>query len=920
MKNLFALIFWLLIVCFSLLLTTHFAYATHNRAGEITYRTAPLEGQPYRYEFTVVTYTKTGGTSENADRDSLEVSFGDGAFEMAPRVNGPIINGNHKGERIEDSNIKKNIYEIAHTYPGPFNYKVSMQDPNRIDDIVNIAFGESVNTPFYLESNITYADPQFFGFNTSPILLKPPIEDANVGERFVHNPNAFDADGDSLYFELTVPKASITEDVPLYQFPDEKIPGPENQITLNPFTGEFVWDAPQSLPNSNAPYIYNVAFLIREFRNGIEIGNMVRDMQIIVYETENKAPEIEAIRDTCVIIGDTFVLEIEANDPDENQTLTLSASGGPFETESSPAEFISTPSPSPATGTLTWETNCDHIYSEEYTIVIKAEDNFDQTNQGGALADLETWQLTLVPPPPSELQAEIEENAIVLTWNSTTPYICQSSPKFRGFSVWRSTGCDSLPLDTCRTGLAGTSYRKLADRLTETTYTDETAVKGPTYSYRIVAEFADAFTTSNPPTPLNEISSLASVNACISMPTDAPLMTNVSIEATQTSNGEIYVAWTKPNPDVLDTIVNPPPYRYELYRSEGFTGASELLNTWTYDAFYLANDTTYTDNEGILNTQNNAYNYKVQLFSNNAYVDESATASSVFLSISPGDNQLQLSWQHELSWLNYEYHIYRENATQGFDSIGTTDARTYVDRNLQNGQSYCYQIKALGTYDNPDLPSPLINFSQTACASPIDTIPPCPPVLEVTNACNSELGGDSDELVNFLTWESSCPDDVVTYQIYYSEPLDTSLSLLDITTFLSYQHNLQTTLAGCYAVSAVDSFANESALSNLVCVENCLEYELPNAFTPNGDQFNDVYVPRKSRFVTQVRFKVFNRWGEVIFETEDPAINWTGTNKSGQELPEGVYFYACEVFEETSEGVELLGKELSGYVHLIRGQ
>ncbi|MBK8472309.1 MAG: hypothetical protein IPL33_09145 [Sphingobacteriales bacterium] len=74
------------------------AMATHNRAGEITYRSAPLPGQPYRYIFNIHTYTKvSGGGAEAADRDTLTILFGDGNQENAPRVNG---GSNTTGEEI----------------------------------------------------------------------------------------------------------------------------------------------------------------------------------------------------------------------------------------------------------------------------------------------------------------------------------------------------------------------------------------------------------------------------------------------------------------------------------------------------------------------------------------------------------------------------------------------------------------------------------------------------------------------------------------------------------------------------------------------------------------------------------------------------------------------------------------------------
>src|SRR4051812_3752541 len=73
------------------------ASATHNRAGEITYR--HLGG--YQYEATVITYTKADSP---ADRPDLPLNWGDNTVDTIPRINGGGI-----GE-IVAPNIKKNIY------------------------------------------------------------------------------------------------------------------------------------------------------------------------------------------------------------------------------------------------------------------------------------------------------------------------------------------------------------------------------------------------------------------------------------------------------------------------------------------------------------------------------------------------------------------------------------------------------------------------------------------------------------------------------------------------------------------------------------------------------------------------------------------------------------------------------------------
>ncbi len=895
------------------------AWATHNRAGEISYFSEPLPDDPYRYRFRVTTYTKTGGESDAADRDSLDVDFGDGT----PIVSVPRINGTGsppRGSIIPGTNIKYNVYEIYHSYAAPFDYLVSMQDPNRIDEIINIS--NSVDVPFYIDAMVRVRSPQFLGFNSSPVLFQPPIDYGNVGSTFIHNPNAFDADGDSLYFELIPPRADRNTNVPFFALPDAFPPGPENDIFLDPATGEFTWETPQT------PGIYNIAFLITEFRNGLEIGNVVRDMQIIVEDVDNRPPVVEELIDTCVTVGDTLVIEAVASDPDRGQSVTISAFGGPLEMNTNPALFPIQISQDTVRSTFRWATICDHIYSEEYTVVIKAEDDFVKTtppNRGPLpLADLETWQITIAPPPPKELSAEVVGGDISLIWNVNVAYPCQDSDKFMGFSIWRSIGCDSLTFDGCQLGLEGTSYVKIADGIMGNTFVDEQASEGIVYSYRVIAEFADAFTGGG--TPLNVSESVPSLNTCLELPKDAPIITHVSVEATAASDGRIYVDWSKPIAEALDTLLNAGPYRYELYRAEGIGGSNfELVTAWDYDFFYQANDTTYVDQVSTLNTQEFAYTYKIAFYSKGELIDETASASSVFLSILSADNALDLSWDFSVPWINNSYDIYRQNQQGTFDSIATVEGQTtFRDTGLANGQRYCYYIKAVGTYSSNGLPDPLINLSQESCGTPIDTIPPCAPVLTVRNACDEGIDPDV-EFNNEINWNNPnniCADDVVAYNIYYSESEggdQTLIGTVEGADNTNFSHALEGTLAGCYQVSAIDSFQNESILSNIECKENCLSYELPNTFTPNADELNDLFVPRKAIFVSSVDMKIFNRWGELVFETNDPLINWDGTDiQSGEPLAEGTYYYVCDVLEETIEGLVVVGETLKGYVYIVR--
>jgi gliding motility-associated-like protein len=103
-----------------------------------------------------------------------------------------------------------------------------------------------------------------------------------------------------------------------------------------------------------------------------------------------------------------------------------------------------------------------------------------------------------------------------------------------------------------------------------------------------------------------------------------------------------------------------------------------------------------------------------------------------------------------------------------------------------------------------------------------------------------------------------------------------------------------------------------------VCGDNCPLYTLPNVFTPNSDQANDLFIPFPYRGVKEIDLKVFNRWGQVVFTTTDPAIRWDGTlNNEGEPVPDGVYFYACTVVFKHLTGS--IPEVLKGYVHLLGG-
>jgi gliding motility-associated-like protein len=94
-----------------------------------------------------------------------------------------------------------------------------------------------------------------------------------------------------------------------------------------------------------------------------------------------------------------------------------------------------------------------------------------------------------------------------------------------------------------------------------------------------------------------------------------------------------------------------------------------------------------------------------------------------------------------------------------------------------------------------------------------------------------------------------------------------------------------------YRVTAYKiSAGGASSLSNVAEAAPRPTLYVPSAFTPNGDGMNDVFKV-VARGVGKFSLIVFNRWGEVVFETEDANSGWDGTYKGEKITSTDVYVY-----------------------------
>ena len=207
-------------------------------------------------------------------------------------------------------------------------------------------------------------------------------------------------------------------------------------------------------------------------------------------------------------------------------------------------------------------------------------------------------------------------------------------------------------------------------------------------------------------------------------------------------------------------------------------------------------------------------------------------------------------------------------------------------------------------------------FSQSGINSPVYNLVSSDPgtyfatLVEDLNGCISEL----QDTVVVNTY--SLPVAVVTpssTNIYEGEVI--TLSVGDYAFYEWYNSNdsllslyseLSISELGEYYVVVTDenncTDTSELAIVNTVPLT---ELYIPNTFTPNGDNYNQLFVVHGLN-IKNFKMDIVNRWGELVFETTDMYKYWNG-EFNGKLIPEGIYMYFIEILGEDTKKINKIG-------------
>jgi gliding motility-associated-like protein len=117
---------------------------------------------------------------------------------------------------------------------------------------------------------------------------------------------------------------------------------------------------------------------------------------------------------------------------------------------------------------------------------------------------------------------------------------------------------------------------------------------------------------------------------------------------------------------------------------------------------------------------------------------------------------------------------------------------------------------------------------------------------------------------------------------------------------------------GVYTVT-VSNICGSNTATSIIDAEDCeFQLEMPNVFTPNGDNLNEYFAPVNAKGISEVELLILNRWGEIVFQSSELSIGWNGEHKSAP-CSDGVYFWKVHAHDFDGNSYTVHGN-----LHLIR--
>lgn len=309
--------------------------------------------------------------------------------------------------------------------------------------------------------------------------------------------------------------------------------------------------------------------------------------------------------------------------------------------------------------------------------------------------------------------------------------------------------------------------------------------------------------------------------------------------------------------------------------------ASDSIVSWEWD-WGDGSPNSFTETPSHLYATTGTYTASLKTYSNNGCVDSISKMLVVnpkptiyFNStITTGCSPLCLTLS-DSSEITSGSNFYWEWSLGNGDSIQGLESFAYCYNNISNTQTNTFtptltvvsDSGCVSTLSKADFitvyPKPLANFSSSPETTTITN-----PVIEFTNLC---LGAES------WFWNFGDSDTSTQFDPEAHTYADTGLYTIQL---------IATTNYNC-----------RDTVYEQITVEPDFMFYIPSAFSPNDDGINDTFIG-KGMFVVSIEMLIFDRWGALVYRTDDPNKPWNGTINNGNEIAKNdVYVYSIKVVD-----------------------
>ena len=268
--------------------------------------------------------------------------------------------------------IQEYKYQVIVPLPAPcpdWEFRVSVSARNAAVTTIDDPDLENLFIDAYLNNS------QFE--NNSPTFSNVPVGFLCIGQNNIFNHGVIDPDGDSLVYSFVAPRTD--PNTPLTYLPGYSVANPvttSGGTSINSSTGDIVLQ-----PSQQEVAVMTV--LITEYRNGEVVGSVMRDMQLYIVNCTNTLPTASGINgsqsfNTSSCIGGTLCFDVLTNDPDAQDTLTMT-----WNQAIPGATFTVTGPPNNPTGRFCWAPTPADARPQPYTFVVTVRDNACPSNGVG---------------------------------------------------------------------------------------------------------------------------------------------------------------------------------------------------------------------------------------------------------------------------------------------------------------------------------------------------------------------------------------------------------------------------------------------------------------------------------------------------------------------------------------------------------